>query len=98
MEQLNLDSYVLLKSYATAHISDTARPIAIIIGSNTQELGAERKPETTEELVMAAFGTNVTSARTLYGLRDGQPPATDPLLSAVPTQVMTDVWFRCPAR
>jgi para-nitrobenzyl esterase len=97
-EQLNLDRYVLPKSYATAHISNAGRPIAIIIGSNTQELGAERKADTSEELLMAAFGANVNAARKLYGLRDGKPPATDPLLGAVPTQVMTDIWFRCPAR
>jgi para-nitrobenzyl esterase len=97
-EQLNLDGYVLPQGYPTAHISNAGRPIAVIIGSNTRELGAERKPETSEQFVMAAFGANVTAARTLYGLRDGKPPAADPLLGAVPTQVITDVWFRCPAR
>jgi para-nitrobenzyl esterase len=97
-EQLNLDGYVLPHSYADAHASGIGRDIAIIIGSNTQELGADRKPDSGAALIQAAFGAKATSAMNLYGYRDGKTPAADPLLGSVPTQVMTDMWFRCPAR
>lgn len=97
-EQLNLDGYVLPHSYAAAHASGVGRDIAIIIGSNTQELGADRKPDTGPAMVQAAFGAKAAAAMTLYGYRDGKAPAADPLLGSVPTQIMTDMWFRCPAR
>jgi para-nitrobenzyl esterase len=97
-EQLNLDNHVLPQSYAAAHASGAGRDIAVIIGSNTQELGAERNPDAGPALVKAAFGARAAGALTLYGYRDGKPPAADPVLGTVPTQVMTDMWFRCPAR
>ena len=49
-------------------------------------------------MVQAAFGAKAAAALPLYGYRDGKAPDTDPLLGNVPAQVMTDMWFRCPAR
>lgn len=97
-EQQNVDGYVLPDSYAAAHAKGAGREIAIIIGSNTQELGADRQPGTGEALIKAAFGARAAAALPLYGYRGGQAPAADPALGSVPTQVMTDMWFRCPAR
>ena len=97
-EQQNLDDHVLPQRYAAAHAGGAGRDVAIIIGSNTQELGAERKTETGPALVQAAFGAKAAAAMNLYGYRDGKTPLADPLLGNVPTQLMTDIWFRCPAR
>lgn len=97
-EQQNVDGHVLPHSYAQAHAGGAGRDIAILIGSNTQELGAERKPDTAAALVRAAFGAKAPAALAWYGIGDGKAPHADPLLGAVPTQLMTDVWFRCPAR
>ena len=85
-EQLNVDGYVLPESYA----HHAGRGIAIIIGTNTQELGADRKPESAGAFVNAAYGARAPAALKLYG--------ADPVLGSIPTQVMTDMWFRCPAR
>jgi para-nitrobenzyl esterase len=95
-EQQNVDGYVLPDSYADAYAKGAGRGIAVIIGSNTQELGADRKPEAADSLVSAAFGARTPAARTLYGYQDGKAPDADPVLGSIPTQVMTDMWFRCP--
>lgn len=97
-EQQNLDGHVLPYDYAAAHAGGAGRDIAIIIGSNTQELGAERKPEAGMAMVQEAYGAKAAEAMRLYGYRDGKTPQADALLGHVPTQVMTDMWFRCPAR
>lgn len=96
-EQQNVDGYVLPESYARAYAKGAGRGIAILIGSNTQELGADRKPEAGDILVSAAFGALAPAARHLYGYQDGKSPNADPVLGSIPTQVMTDMWFRCPS-
>lgn len=88
-EQQNVDGYVLPDSYASAYAKRAGRDIAIIIGTNTQELGADRKAEAADALVRAAFGKRSGTARAWYG--------ADPVLGSIPTQVMTDMWFRCPS-
>ncbi|MES3025296.1 MAG: carboxylesterase family protein [Pseudomonadota bacterium] len=96
-EQQNVDGYVLPESYARAYAKGAGREIAIIIGSNTQEMGADRKPDAGDALVQAAFGAQAPHARLLYGYRDGKAPDAHPLLGGMPTQVLTDMWFRCPS-
>lgn len=97
-EQQNVDGHVLPHSYAQANAGGVGRDIAILVGSNTQELGADRKPESGAALVRAVFGAKAPAALAWYGIRDGAAPAADPVLGSVPTQLMTDAWFRCPAR
>jgi len=97
-EQMNVDGYVLPHNYAAAHASGAGRDVAVIIGSNTQELGSDRKQTAGAAMVQSAFDTRATAALILYGYCDGKVPEADPLLGNVPTQVMTDMWFRCPAR
>ena len=96
-EQQNVDGHVLPHGYASAHAAGAGRDIAIIIGSNTQELGADRKPDAGAAMVRAVFGPKASAAMTLYGYRGARAPDADPLLGSVPTQLMTDAWFRCPA-
>jgi para-nitrobenzyl esterase len=96
-EQQTIDGYVMRDSYAAAYAKGAGRDISFIIGSNTQELGSDRKPEQIPAMIAGAFGPKAAAAMPLYGLRDGKAPADDPLLGSVQTQVLTDVWFRCPA-
>jgi para-nitrobenzyl esterase len=91
-EQQILDGHVLKLPYAEAYASGAGSDIRVIIGSNSQELGADRKPDAVPALLAAAFGkqaTKVKKAAALY--RD------DAVLGSVPTQLITDMWFRCPA-
>ncbi len=95
-EQQFVDGSVLPDAYADAYAKGAGRGIAVLIGSNRQELGADKKPESGAALIKAAFGADAPAALTLYGYRDGKAPADDRLLGSVPTQVFTDMWFRCP--
>ena len=95
-EQQTLDGYVMRDAYADAYAKGAGRGISIIIGSNTQEMGSDRKPEQIPAMLAGAFGPKAAAAMPLYGLRDGKAPADDPLLGNVQSQVLTDVWFRCP--
>ena len=88
-EQQIVDGHVLPLSYADAYARGAGKDIRVIIGSNSQELGADRKPESVPALLAAAFGKQAPAASALY--RD------DAALGSVPTQLMTDMWFRCPA-
>lgn len=88
-EQQILDGYVLKLPYADAYASGAGRDIRVIIGSNSQELGADRKPDAVPALLAAAFGKHAQKATALY--------RKDAVLGSVPTQLMTDMWFRCPA-
>ncbi|KQN67628.1 hypothetical protein ASF04_17735 [Duganella sp. Leaf61] len=88
-EQQNIDGYVLPQSYP----KDAGRGIDILIGNNTQELGADRAPASGPALIAAAFGDRAAAAQRLYGT-----PGVNGPLGAIPTQLMTDLWFRCPAR
>lgn len=87
-EQQNIDGHVLPHSYPGG-----ADPtVAILIGSNTQELGADRAATAAEPLLRAAFGDRADAARALYRA------AGTAALGGIPTQVLTDMWFRCPSR
>lgn len=88
-EQQIIDGHVVPLPYAEAYAKGAGKDIRIIIGSNSQELGADRKPAAVPALLAAAFGKHAPAASALY--RD------DAALGSVPTQLMTDMWFRCPA-
>ncbi len=88
-EQQIVDGHVVPLPYADAYAQGAGKDIRVIIGSNSQELGADRKPDTVPALLAAAFGKHAQAASALY--RD------DAALGSVPTQLITDMWFRCPA-
>ncbi|HEX8613962.1 MAG TPA: carboxylesterase family protein [Telluria sp.] len=87
-EQQVVDGHVLPYAYSEAYARGAGRGIAILIGSNRQELGADRKPDVVPAMLTSAFGTQAGAARVLY--------SDDPRLGSVATQLMTDMWFRCP--
>ncbi|HEX8403325.1 MAG TPA: carboxylesterase family protein [Duganella sp.] len=88
-EQQIIDGRVLKLPYAEAYAEGAGSDIRVIIGSNSQEMGADRKPDAVPALLAAAFGKQAPKAAALY--RD------DAALGDVPTQLLTDMWFRCPA-
>lgn len=96
-EQQILDGDVLRHSYAEAYARGAGRGIPVILGSNHQELGAERGREGGAALIAGGFGPRAEAAMRLYGYTDGKPPPDHPLLGNISTQVLTDLWFRCPA-
>jgi para-nitrobenzyl esterase len=96
-EQQVVDGYVMREPMAQALAHGAGRGIAFLIGSNRQEAGEDRKPGDGPAMIRAAFGRRAAAAMPLYGYRGGAAPAPDPLLGSVPTQVATDVDFRCPA-
>jgi len=95
-EQQVVDGYVMREPLAQALAHGAGQGIAILIGSNRQEEGAERKPGSGPALIRAGFGQHAATAMPLYGYRGSATPPPDPLLGNVPTQVMTDIVFRCP--
>jgi para-nitrobenzyl esterase len=88
-EQQIIDGHVVRLPYADAYAKGAGKDIRVIIGSNSQELGSDRKPETVPALLAAAFGKHAQAGNALY--RD------DAVLGSVSTQLITDMWFRCPA-
>ncbi len=92
-----LDGYVMSHDYRAAYQQGAGQGIPVIIGSNTQELGADRAPQQGRALIDSAFGRQAQKAMDAYGYKGKQAPAADPLYGSVTTQVMTDMWFRCPA-
>lgn len=91
-----LDGYVMSLPYDQAYLQGAAKDVAIIIGSNTQEIGADRPAERGEVLINNAFGPHAAEARRLYGYTGATPPKDDSVYGSVTTQVITDTWFRCP--
>ncbi|WP_167227175.1 carboxylesterase/lipase family protein [Massilia rubra] len=87
-EQQVVDGYVLPYAYSEAYANGAGRGLAIIIGNNRQELGADRKPDVVPAMLASAFGAQAGAARALY--------SDDARLGSMPTQLLTDMWFRCP--
>lgn len=71
-----------------------AAGVRLIIGNNTQEFIID-DPRAASGLIDSVFGRDAAGARRVYGYRGAQPPAPDPILGTVGTQVLTDVAFRC---
>lgn len=96
-EQQVVDGWVLPESYGEAYARARHARVPMIIGNNTRELGMYRPPETASALIADAFGERTAAAMPLYGFRGSSIPPEDPLLGAATTQIITDMWFRCPA-
>jgi len=86
--------------------SGSVHRVPLLIGSNIQEFSFGRsstiskESEPAEELkkrIDTFYGNEAPSAASLYGLKESDHPNSDPLLGSVGTQLMTDVYFRCPA-
>ena len=52
-------------------------------------------PDGGKALLNGVFKQDAPQAAALYGFKDGTPPPADPILGNVPTQVLTDIAFRC---
>lgn len=94
-EQQIVDGHVMPLAYAEAYANGAGKDLPVLIGSNRQEMGGERNPQTIPALLASVFGQDADEARALYGIT-GSTPADDPLLGNLPMQIATDTWFRCP--
>lgn len=95
-EQQIVDGHVLPLAYADAYANGAGRDPPVLIGSNRQEMGGDRSPQTAPALLASVFGPDAAQARALYGITGELPTAADPLLGNLPMQILTDTWFRCP--
>jgi para-nitrobenzyl esterase len=104
---LIVDGVVVPEQPTSAVHDGTIHPVPLLIGSNIQEFSFGRSSlirgnsvEPADEIrarIHQSFGEEATAAIAFYGLDKFDHPAPDPLLGSVGTQLMTDVYFRCPA-
>jgi para-nitrobenzyl esterase len=81
--------------------------VPLLIGSNVQEFSFTHSSvisnNTTEPVdkvrayIQKTYGQQAPKAIALYGLANTDFPEPDPLLGTAGTQLMTDIYFRCPA-
>jgi para-nitrobenzyl esterase len=96
--QVVVDGQVLPSTPKEILAAGRANPVALIVGSNTRELGIPGGDALTDAFLMNSFGANEAAARGFYGYPPGGPtPAADARRGGFPEQVSTDVLFRCPA-
>ena len=95
-EQQILDGQVMSLAYDQAFARGAARGLPMLIGSNHQELGTHYSDAAVPTLLESAFPHDTGRAAELYGVVHGRIPAPDPVLGSVATQIVTDMWFRCP--
>jgi para-nitrobenzyl esterase len=81
--------------------------VPLLIGSNIQEFSFSRSStihgsnvEPAEDVrarIRQSFGEEAADAMRIYGLDRSDQPVPDSMLGTVGTQLMTDLYFRCPA-
>lgn len=95
-EQQIIDGHVMDLPYAEAFARGAGRGLPMIIGSNHRELGMQYGQDAVPALLRSAFGADADRAAALYGVGGGRVRPDDPVLGSVATQIVTDMWFRCP--
>lgn len=89
------DGWVVPRKFDGFYGSGMGRARAgLLIGNNTQEFIVD-DPSAALGLMKTAFGPNAARAMPLYGYHGTRPPAADPVLGTVATQVISDLAFRC---
>jgi para-nitrobenzyl esterase len=96
--QMTVDGRVLPMAPSDILAAGHSNPVALIIGSNTRELGVPGGDQLTDAFLADAFGANEAVARNLYGFPAGAPPpAADATHGSFSERVSADVIFKCPA-
>lgn len=106
---LIIDGWVLPIQPAAALRAGQSHPVPLLIGNNIQEFSLSgssvisanqpRDPvDTLKRIIAKDFGTQAPGAMVAYGLARSDVPPADPQLGSIGTQLMTDTFFRCPAR
>lgn len=94
--QAVVDGVVITEAPARSLKAGRGQAAPLIIGSNARELSLHGGVSEAPAVVRQAFGANAGRAAALYGLTDDRPPASDPRLGDLDTQLSNDVVFRCP--
>lgn len=102
------DGWVLPRQPAVA-LRESSHHVPLLIGNNIQEFSFSRTsvirpgappdpPNKLRAAIRKDFGQEGEAAVAAYGLAHSDAPPVDPMLGSAGTQLMTDVYFRCPAR
>lgn len=103
---LDVDGWVLPEQPAALVREGAVNHVPYLIGSNVQEFSFTRssvvRPGSEpagalRKRIRQDFGRQAPAAIAFYGLDRSDRPPADPLLGTVGTQLMTDIYFRCPA-
>ncbi len=105
---VNVDGWVLTEQPAAA-LRNSSHRVPLLIGNNIQEFSFSRTsviqpgappdpPNKVRAAIRKDFGQEGEAAVAAYGLAHSDSPPVDPRLGSAGTQLMTDVYFRCPAR
>ena len=94
---IDVDGWVLPDSPVNIFAAGHELPVALLLGSNSQEM---QKPFTPmpgglRDLIAQQYGPLAGRALALYGLDGATDPPPDPEYGAVLTQWTTDLQFRC---
>lgn len=92
--QAVIDGNVLRETPAVTLARGGGAHVPLIVGSNAREL---TMGSTVDRMIAAGFGANAPAALRFYGFNGATPPAADPRLGDLATQVADDITFRCPA-
>jgi para-nitrobenzyl esterase len=92
-----VDGWLFPESPMKAFATGKEHPVALLLGSNSQELQRPFFPMqgTLRQEIEHQYGPLATRALTLYGLAGATDPAPDPALGPVLAQWATDSQFRC---
>lgn len=107
--ELIVDGWVLPEQPAAALRDGHSHPIPWLLGNNIQEFSFTRSsviqpnappdpPDGLRAQIRDSFGEEAQAAIAAYGLAHSDAPPIDPQLGSAGTQLMTDTFFRCPAR
>jgi para-nitrobenzyl esterase len=106
---LIVDGWVLPEQPAAAIRDGHAHHVPWLLGNNIQEFSFTRTsvispnappdpPDGVRAQIRDSFGAEAQAAIAAYGLAHSDAPPIDPQLGSAGTQLMTDTFFRCPAR
>jgi para-nitrobenzyl esterase len=96
--QAVVDGQVLPATPKQILAAGQANPVALIVGSNTRELGVPGGDALIDAFLADSFGTNAAAARSFYGYPPGgHVPPADARRGSFPERLSTDVLFKCPA-
>ncbi|MEJ2008701.1 MAG: carboxylesterase family protein [Acidobacteriota bacterium] len=102
---LDVDGWVLPEQPAALVRKGAVNHVQYLLGSNVQEFSFARSSvirpgnepaDAVRKRIRQDFGSEAPAAIAFYGLAHSDLPPVNPLLGTAGTQLMTDVYFRCP--
>ncbi|HUO22010.1 MAG TPA: carboxylesterase family protein [Caulobacteraceae bacterium] len=93
----NVDGWVLPQSPARVFAEGREAPVDLMIGNNAREITLPGSLDDLRRQIADKYGPFAPQALKVYGLADGGPGVSDPLLGGAGAQWMTDTVQRCAA-